>query len=52
MVLDLLSKITEDKNNKKLVSILLTDDLYMKKLIKNGGNWKSHKCSFFSCNTN
>ena len=30
MVLDLLSKITEDKNKRKtLVSILLTDDLYM-----------------------
>ena len=35
MVLDLLSKITEDKNKRKtLVSILLTDDLYMKKINK------------------
>ena len=40
MVLDLLSKITEDKNKRKtLVSILLTNDLYMKKINKNGGNW-------------
>ena len=35
LVLDLLSKITEDKNKRKtLVSILLTDDLYMKKINK------------------
>ena len=33
LVLDLLSKITEDKNElKKSASILLTDDLYMKKI--------------------
>ena len=33
MVLDLLSKITEDKNElKKSASILLTDDLYMKEI--------------------
>ena len=35
MFLDLLSKITEDKYKRKtLVSILLTDDLYMKKINK------------------
>ena len=35
LVLDLLSKITEDKNElKKSASILLTDDLYMKKINK------------------
>ena len=35
MVLDLLSKITEDKNElKKSASILLIDDLYMKKINK------------------
>ena len=35
MVLDLLSKITEDKNElKKSASILLTDDLYMKEINK------------------
>ena len=34
MVLDLLSKVTEDKSKRKtLVSILLVDDLYMKKII-------------------
>ena len=40
MVLDLLSKITDVKNKQKtLVSILLTNDSFMKKLIKNGENW-------------
>ena len=35
LVLDLLSKITEDKNElKKSASILLTDDLYMKEINK------------------
>ena len=35
LVLDLLSKITEDNNKQKtLVSILLTDDLHMKKINK------------------
>ena len=35
LVLDLLSKITEDKNeHKKSASILLTDDLYMKEINK------------------
>ena len=35
LVLDLLSKITEDKNKlKKSASILLTDDLYMKEINK------------------
>ena len=35
MVLDLLSKIIEDKNERKTsVSILLTDDLYMKEMNK------------------
>ena len=51
MVLDLLSKITEDKSKGKLlISILLTDDLYMKKINKNGGNWiKATNVLSFSC---
>ena len=41
MVLDLLSKIIEDKNQRKTsISILLTDDLYIKKINK---KWRKSK---------
>ena len=47
LVLDLLSKITEDKNElKKSASILLTDDLYMKEINKKWRNWKKLQMFF------